>query len=133
MHKIIGVLCFAFFHSSDKKEAFVLNINLDEVLTVLLHNIPKEQQPSYNILMRLRKLSLSYLVTLPATFYHSRKKTPPIQILTALENKGIPILSGTKVDLEYKKLTTRRRLLLSLIKDDGGNGLTSSAVVIITK
>jgi hypothetical protein len=117
-HKAYSVLHF--FHSSDKKEAFVLNItNLDEVLTVLLHNIPKEQQPSYNILMRLRKAISSYLVTLPATFITPGKKTPPIQILTALENKGIPILSGTKVDLEYKKLTTRRRLLLSLIKDDG--------------
>jgi hypothetical protein len=80
--------------------------------------------------MRLRKLSQLSRIT--SNFYHSRKKTPPIQIL-ALENKGIPILSGTKVDLEYKKLTTRRRLLLSLIKDDGWNGLTSSAVVIITK
>jgi hypothetical protein len=36
-----------------------------------------------------------------------------------LKTKVSYILSGTKVDLEYKKLTTRRRLL-SLIKDDGG-------------
>jgi hypothetical protein len=83
-----------FFHSSDKKEAFVLNItNLDEVLTVLLHNIPKEQQPSYNILIESYS---SYLVTLPATLSPG-KKTPPIQILTALENKGIPILSELKL------------------------------------
>jgi hypothetical protein len=32
-----GVFC-AFFHSSDRREAFVLNItNLDELLTVLLY------------------------------------------------------------------------------------------------
>jgi hypothetical protein len=32
-----GVFCIAFFHSSDRREAFVLNItNLDELLTVLL-------------------------------------------------------------------------------------------------
>jgi hypothetical protein len=75
MHKIIRRTLFCIFHSSDKKEAFVLNItNLDEVLTVLLHNIPKEQQPSYNILMRLRKAISSYLVTLPATFITPGKK-----------------------------------------------------------
>jgi hypothetical protein len=117
-HKAYSVLHF--FHSSDRKEAFVLNLtNLDEVLTVLLHNIPKEQRPSQNVLIRLRKAISSYLVTLPATFITPGKKTPPIQILTELENKGIPIMTGTEVDLEYIKLTTRRRLLLSLIEDDG--------------
>jgi hypothetical protein len=36
-----------FFHSSDRREAFVLNItNLDELLTVLLLNISEEQRPS---------------------------------------------------------------------------------------
>ena len=117
-HKAYSVLHF--FHSSDRKEAFVLNItNLDEALTVLLHNISKEQQPSYNVLIRLRKAISSYLVTLPATYITPGKKTPPIPILAALENKGIKIISGEMVDLEYEKLRTRRRLLLSLIKDDG--------------
>ncbi|MEZ7499026.1 potassium channel family protein [Flavobacterium sp. Arc3] len=117
-HKAYSVLHF--FHSSDRKEAFVLNLtNLDEVLTVLLHNIPAEQGPSFNVLIRLRKAISSYLVTLPATFITPGKKTPPVLILTALENKGIKVISGEKVDLEYAKLKTRRRLLLSLIKDDG--------------
>jgi len=117
-HKAYSVLHF--FHSSDKKEAFVLNItNLDEVITVLLHNIPSEQRPSNNVLIRLRKAITSYLITLPATFINPGKDTPPILILSALESKGIKILSGETIDLEYKKLRTRRRLLLSLIKDDG--------------
>jgi len=82
-HKAYSVLHF--FHSSDRKEAFVLNItNLDEALTVLLHNISKEQQPSYNVLIRLRKAISSYLVTLPATYITPGKKTPPIPILAAL-------------------------------------------------
>lgn len=117
-HKAYSVLHF--FHSSDKKEAFVLNLtNLDEALTVLLHNIPADQRPSYNILIRLRKAISSYLITLPAAFITPGKKTPPVLILTALENKGIRIISGEMVDLEYEKLKTRRQLLLSLIKDDG--------------
>lgn len=117
-HKAYSVLHF--FHSSDKKEAFVLNItNLDEALTVLLHNIPADQRPSYNVLIRLRKAISSYLITLPATFITPGKKTPPVLILAALENKGIRIISGEIVDLEYEKLKTRRQLLLSLIKDDG--------------
>jgi hypothetical protein len=40
-----SILCIAFFHSQTE-EAFVLNItNLDEALTVLLHNIQR-QRPS---------------------------------------------------------------------------------------
>jgi hypothetical protein len=117
-HKAYSVLHF--FHSSDKKEAFVLNItNLDETLTVLLHSIPSEQRPSYNVLIRLRKAISSYLITLPATFITPGKKTPPIPLLFALEKKGIKTISGSIVDIEYEKLRTRRRLLLSLIKDDG--------------
>lgn len=117
-HKAYSVLHF--FHSSNKKEAFVLNLtNLDEALTVLLHNIPAEQRPSFNVLIRLRKAISSYLITLPAAFITPGKKTPPVLILTALENKGIRIISGEMVDLEYEKLKTRRQLLLSLIKDDG--------------
>jgi hypothetical protein len=50
----------------------------------------------------LRKAISSYLVTLPATFITPEKKTPPILILTALENKGIKIISGEMVDLEYE-------------------------------
>jgi hypothetical protein len=117
-HKAYSVLHF--FHSSDRKEAFVLNItNLDEAITVLLHNFPVELRPSQIVLIRLRKAITSYLITLPATFITPGKETPPVQILTALENKGIKIITGETVDLEYKKLRTRRRLLLSLIKDDG--------------
>jgi hypothetical protein len=117
-HKAYSVLHF--FHSSDKKEAFVLNItNLDETLTVLLHSIPSEQRPSYNVLIRLRKAISSYLITLPATFITPGKKTPPIPLLFALEKKGIKTISGSIVDIEYEKLRTRHRLLLSLIKDDG--------------
>ncbi|UQD55279.1 potassium channel family protein [Flavobacterium sp. K5-23] len=117
-HKAYSVLHF--FHSSDRKEAFVLNLtNLDETLTVLLYNISEEQRPAKNIIIRLRKAISSYLITLPATFITPGKDTPPILILTALENKGIKIITGETVDLKYEKLRTRRRLLLSLIKDDG--------------
>tara|TARA_R110000868_G_scaffold408400_1_gene691518 strand:- start:566 stop:1639 length:1074 start_codon:yes stop_codon:yes gene_type:complete len=117
-HKAYSVLHF--FHSSDKKEAFVLNLtNLDEILTVLLYNISAEQRPTYNVLIRLRKAISCYLVTLPETFIIPGKQTPPILNLENLENKGIKLISGEMVDLEYKKLRTRRQLLLSLIKDDG--------------
>jgi hypothetical protein len=117
-HKAYSILHF--FHSTDKKEAFVLNLtNLDEVLTVLFYNIPEEQRPSFSILIRLRKAISSYLITLPETFIIPGKETPPVLNFTTLENKGIQIISGEMVDLEYDKLKTRRRLLLSLLRDDG--------------
>lgn len=117
-HKAYSVLHF--FHSSDKKEAFALNLtNLDEVLTILLHGIPAEQQPSLNVIMGLRRAITSYLVTLPEAFITRGNETPPPPELTALETKGIKLIQGKTADLAYEKIKSRRRLLLSLIKDDG--------------
>jgi hypothetical protein len=117
-HKAYSVLHF--FHSSDKREAFVLNLtNLDEVLTILLHNIPLEQRPSTNIVLRLRKAISSYLITLPAAFIIPGNESPPLHSLKGLENKGVTILNNEMSVLEYEKLKSRRRLLLSLLKDDG--------------
>ncbi len=119
-HKAYSVLHF--FHSSDKKEAFALNFtNLDEALTILLHGIPKAQQPSFNVLMGLRRAITSYLVTLPEAFITPGVETPPIPELSALETKGIQLIQGKTLDLAYEKIKSRRRLLLSLIKDDGWN------------
>ena len=117
-HKAYSVLHF--FHSSDKKKAFVLNLtNLDEVITCLLIYIPKSQQPSYNTLIRLRKAITSYLITLPEAFIKHGKEVPPIQTFKNLEEKGVKIIDDENVKLEYKKLSSRRRLLLALIIDDG--------------
>lgn len=117
-HKAYSILHY--FHSSDKKEAFVLNLtNLDEVLTILMLTIPKSQQPSQNAITRLRKAITSYLITLPEAFIKQGKETPPIQTFTALENKGIIFINKETLHLEYEKLSSRRRLLLSLIIDDG--------------
>jgi hypothetical protein len=117
-HKAYSVLHY--FHSSDKKEAFALNLtNLDEVLTILVHGIPADQQPSYNVLMGLRRAITSYLVTLPEAFITPGNETPPLPELTALGAKGIQLIKGGAVDLAYEKIMSRRRLLLSLIKDDG--------------
>jgi hypothetical protein len=67
--KIKAYSVLHFFHSSDRREAFVLiSQTLDELLTVLLLNISEEQRPSHNILIRLRKAISSYLITLPATY-----------------------------------------------------------------
>lgn len=117
-HKAYSVLHY--FHSSDKKEAFALNLtNLDEVLTILLHGIPAAQQPSFNIMMGLRRAITSYLVTLPEAFIIPGKHTPPLPKLSVLEAKGVQLVQGETVNLAYEKIKSRRMLLLSLIKDDG--------------
>jgi hypothetical protein len=117
-HKAYSVLHF--FHSSDKKEAFSLNLtNLDEAVTILLHGIPAAQQPSLNVLMALRKAITSYLVTLPEAFITPGKETPTLPQFLELEAKGIPLIENKEIDLAYEKIKSRRRLLLSLIKDDG--------------
>ncbi|MBK5245189.1 MAG: two pore domain potassium channel family protein [Eubacteriaceae bacterium] len=117
-HKAYSVLHF--FHSSDKKEAFALNLtNLDEALSTLFHRIPASQQPSFNVLMGLRRAITSYLVTLQEAFITSGDETPPLPELSALETKGIKLIQGKTADLAYENIKSRRRLLLSLIKDDG--------------
>jgi hypothetical protein len=117
-HKAYSVLHF--FHTADRKEAFVLNLtNLDEVLTVLLHSIPQEQRPSLNVIMGLRKAISSYLVTLPAAFIVPGEVTPPLPLLSSLEGQGIKRIQGEAVNAAYASLGARRRLLLSLVKDDG--------------
>jgi hypothetical protein len=109
-----------FFHSSDKKEAFSLNLtNLDEALTILLYDIPAAQQPSLNVLMGLRRAITSYLVTLPEAFITPSNQSPPLPNLSAYETLGIQLNQGETVDLAYEKIKSRRRLLLSLIQDDG--------------
>lgn len=117
-HKVYSVLHF--FHTSNKKEAFVLNItNLDETLTILLHRIPKENQPSQNIVLALRKAISSYLVTLPMAYIEPAKEAPPQLLLAALIDKDIPVIPMNEVVYNLENLSNRRRLLLGLIQDDG--------------
>ncbi len=117
-HKAYSVLHF--FHTSDKKEAFSLNItNLDECLTILLHTVPDTQLPSQNTIMSLRKAISSYLTTLPAVFIKPAKDSPTEPDLQILIKKGVPVIKGKQVDESFAKLLTRRKILLSLIRDDG--------------
>lgn len=117
-HKVYSVLHF--FHTSNKKEAFVLNLtNLDETLTVLLHDVPAENRPSQHILMGLRKAISSYLETLPVAFISPSDITPPLVSLNDLIKAGIPLNEGEEVAIEYRKVISRRRLLLALVNDDG--------------
>src|SRR5660397_50690 len=88
---------------------------------MLLHGVPAEQQPSFNVLMGLRRAITSYLVTLSEAFITPGDTTPPLPELFALETKGIQLIQGETLDLAYEKIKSRRRLLLSLIKDDGWN------------
>lgn len=117
-HKAYSVLHF--FHTSDKKEAFVLNItNLDEVLTTLLYNIKEEYRPSTHALMGLRKAISSYLITLPSVYIKPSKELPPAQKLTKLKEMNIPVIQGKGTELAFVNISGRRRLLLALVKNDG--------------
>lgn len=117
-HKAYSVLHF--FHTSNKNEAFVLNLtNLDETLTVLFHNIPEEHRPSKHVLMGLRKAISSYLETLPGTFISPSEITPPLISLNKLNKAGVPLMTGDDAVQEYQKISPRRRLLLALVNDDG--------------
>lgn len=117
-HKAHSVLHY--FHTSDKKEAFVLNLtNLDESLSILLHKVPAPCLPSMNVLMGLRKAISGYLVTLPTEFIKPAENSPPMIDFTFLEKHGIPIIHSEHATEEYIKLSTRRKLLLSLVQDDG--------------
>jgi hypothetical protein len=126
-HKAYSVLHF--FHSSDQKEAFSLNLtNLDEALSILILGIPTDKQPSINVVMGLRKAITSYLITLPEAFITPGKETPPLPEFTELKNMGIPLINREAIEQGYGDIMSRRRLLLSLIKDDGWNWTDLQAV-----
>lgn len=117
-HKAYSVLHF--FHTSDKKEAFVLNItNLDEVLTILLISVREELRPSLHAIMGLRRAISCYLNTLPEVFIKSSVEIPALQNLDRLKQLKIPILEEKDVFQAYDNISSRRRLLLALVKDDG--------------
>lgn len=117
-HKAYSVLHF--FHTSNKKEAFVLNLtNLDETLTILLHDIPEINRPSQHILIGLRKAISSYLETLPVAFISPSDTTPPLFSLNKLIDAGVPIQEGKEIAHKYQRIVSRRRLLMALVNDDG--------------
>jgi hypothetical protein len=117
-HKAYSVLHF--FHTSDKNEAFVLNLtNLDEVLSIILTHIPIENRPSMNIALGLRKAISGYLMTLPDMFIVPAKDEPPLFELAELERLGVPMINNELTNEVFDNLNTRRKLLLSLIRDDG--------------
>lgn len=116
-HKAYSVLHF--FHTSDKKEAFVLNLtNLDEVLTILFHQIEQHQQPAHRISNGLRRAISGYLNALQAVSIKG-KDLPPRHPLDQLLKNNITLITGPSVDTVFEKLASRRKLLLALVKDDG--------------
>ena len=118
-HKAYSVLHY--FHSSDKKEAFVLNLtNLDEALTIIMYFIPEEMRPEKTVMIGLRKAITNYLMTLPEVFIKPSKDTPPIPLLNDLKESEIPLIDK-EVREGYDNLSYRRRLLLALVNDDGWN------------
>ena len=117
-HKVYSVLHF--FHSSNKKESFVLNLtNLDEALTILLHRVPEEQRPAINVLKGLRKAISSYLVTLPVAYVVAAEVEPPHLSHTSLGLKEIPIMPYDELIITTPSLANRRKLLLGLVNDGG--------------
>jgi hypothetical protein len=96
-----GVFCIVFFHSSDRREAFVLNItNLDELLTVLLLIYQRNKTFSqYTYQAQEGYIELPHNTT--SNLYNPEKNAPTL-VLTTLKDKGIKIISGEKVDLDYE-------------------------------
>ena len=110
-----------FYHTSNKKEAFVLNLtNLDEAITIMLLHLPEAQRPSNAETYPLRKAISNYLITINTAFIKVAKEAPEIPTLANFDQLRIPYSTdSSKVTAHYHQLEERRRALLGLIQDDG--------------
>ena len=110
-----------FYHTSNKKEAFVLNLtNLDEAITLMLLHLPEVQRPSEAELYPLRKAISIYLITLKTAFIEDTSEVPPFPNLTNFAKLNIPHTHDqTQIARHYAQWKKRRSTLLGLIQDDG--------------
>ncbi len=110
-----------FYHTSNRKEAFVLNItNLDEALTLMLLHVPEAQRPKNAETYPLRKAISSYLLTIKSAFVGPAHDIPEIPNLEEFGQIGIPLIKDPQqIQQWYEKFAGRRRILLGLISNDG--------------
>lgn len=110
-----------FYHSSNKKEAFALNLtNLDEALTLMLLHLSEAQRPGNSELFPLRKAISNYLITIKTAFVRAASEAPPLPVLTNFKKMNIPYTSdSTELVRHYQQWEERRKALLGLIRDDG--------------
>ena len=110
-----------FYHTSDKKEAFVLNItNLDEAITMMLLHIPKDQRPINSETYSLRKAISNYLITIHRAHVSPSRDAPEIPDSTSFNKFHIPRCTNQgAIAVHYQQLQDRRKALLGLVQDDG--------------
>ena len=110
-----------FYHTSNKKESFVLNLtNLDEAITIMLLHVPEAQRPSNTETYPLRKAISNYLITIKTAYINPAQEAPEIPLLTNFDQLGIPYSADQKsIATYYEQLQDRRKALLGLVQDDG--------------
>lgn len=110
-----------FYHTSKKKEAFVLNLtNLDEAITIMLLHLSEAQRPSNAETYPLRKAISNYLITVKTAYVKPAQHAPDIPQLPNFKELGIPRSTDqTYIEAHYEQLQDRRKALLGLVEDDG--------------
>lgn len=109
------------FYTSDTKKAGVLNVfKIDELLTILLLNIPPENRPGVQSIYSLRE-TITYYVGIRKEYYSSREPEPPdVPRMNELREKGIPLIHDQEGLREaYKELDDRRKLIRAILRDQG--------------
>ena len=107
-----------YFHTEEKKEAFVLNLaNLDEVLTFLLV-LPEKVRPSIQDIQPLRNAISLYLSTVQDTYIQAADQKPPFPDIKKLTSV-VGNLSEKEVEKHYQQWDDRRKMLLKLVENDG--------------
>ena len=110
-----------FYHTSNKKESFVLNItNLDEAITIMLLHLPEAQRPCNAEMYPLRKAISNYLITIKSAYINPAREAPGIPPLPNFDKLCIPYANDqSRIGAHYDQLQERRKALLGLIEDDG--------------
>ena len=109
---------YCFYTYNPRKSAGLNIAKLDEVLTILMLNIPDEHRPSEQSIYPLRKAISDYLLIQKEYFIDLEYSEPQPPDLDRLREAGIPLKHETKqLSQIYEEVTGRRNILGAIQKD----------------
>lgn len=109
------------FYTSNPKKATALSIaKLDEVLTILLLNVPRENRPSYQSIYPLRDAITDYIQIQKHYFIKLKQAEPHLPDVDDLQKAGIPLLNdNSRIHQHYEELSDRRKLMGAILQNQG--------------
>lgn len=110
----------AYFYSAEDELALAPRLAaLDEALQLMRHAVAPEARPAEVDLRPLTGGIGVYIQTLGSNYVSAGLEEPPMPMLAALRDAGIPLNDEKHIELGFRQEAQRRRMLLGLVLNDG--------------